>query len=463
MLTGSLALAAASIPLLPDDIGYDPYSWAIWGREIAHLHLDTRDAATSVKPLPMLFDTIFAPAGTHIPGCWMYVARAAAILLFAIIFRTARRLGGVPAGAIAVAAMAASNALFGYLFLRGMSEPMAAAAMLAAVDCFLLRRYKATTGCLIAAAYLRPEAWPVLFVFLLWRAWPHSWTRRVVAFVVGAFVPFSWFLIDWFGARQFNRSAQAAQHQSQGGPLLHRYPGLATFTETWKLASGPVVVLFLVGLVASVVVWWRSGHSLDPAKLAPPVIVSLIALVWVVIDAILAQGHLATGAPRYLLPGEALACVTVGWVVVVGARWLRRRAHAGVGIGRATTSAAVVLVVALLSPWLETVGRQVHTGVNEGRQNLRDAAHLDAAIRLGGGREAIARCGAVTTSIYAVPLLAWKLDVTLDHVGISVTAPGTVVQQGTRPVVAPPTADQFQEVVDGTGTSVTPWSIYTTC
>ena len=101
IVVGCLALAAISLVVLPRGLAYDPWSWVIWGREIAHLDLNTRGAATAVKPLPMVFTTIFAPAGSAAPVLWLLVARAATLLSLALAFRLGQRLGGAGAGVIA--------------------------------------------------------------------------------------------------------------------------------------------------------------------------------------------------------------------------------------------------------------------------------------------------------------------------------------------------------------------------
>jgi hypothetical protein len=463
IILASTVLAALSINLLPDRIAYDPYSWAIWGREIAHLHLNTRQAATAVKPLPMLFDTIFAFTGSHLPGWWLFAARLGTLLAFAAVFRLAKRLGGIPAAVVAVAGFAACNQLISYLFMRGMSEPMAAAATVAAVDYYLLRRYRLALACLIASAYLRPEAWPLLLGFLLWLTWRRAWWLRLLAVVVGVFVPFSWFLIDWFGARQFNRSSNAATHESQGGPLLHHYPGLATFTETWKLASGPVVVLFLVGLVMALVTWWRSGHSVDVARLAAPLIVSLTALAWVVMDAVLAQGHLATGAARYLVPATGLACAIAGWVVVELAGWVRAHWVSGAGVRRWTAPVLASVAIAALLPSLVSAGRLSKDDARLGKQYVDLGNHLETAIRLAGGRDAVLGCGAVTTGDFQVTLLAYDLGVPPVRIGTVVAIPGSVFQQGGVPRTPATYVDALHVVANAAGSPIDSWQVLSSC
>lgn len=464
IVTGSFALAALSLIVMRGSVAYDPYSWLIWGREIAHLDLDTRTGATAVKPLPMVVTTIFAWTGTAEPAIWLWIARAGALFMFGATFRLAWRWRGVPAGIIAVLGLFVSNWLIGYLFMRGMSEPMAAGFTVAAVDAFLMRKHRWAIGCLIASAYLRAEGWPILLVYLVWLAWPHGWVRRGVAAAIGIFVPVSWFLFDVFGAHQFFRSAEAAQHQSQGGPLLSRYPGIATFTETRKLASAPVVVLFVLALVIAIVVWWRSGHTLRPLDLTPEFVVTGVALVWIVVDAVLAQGRFATGAPRYLLPAEALACVAAGWLVVdafggLGRRWpaFGRPLVAGVS--------AVLLFAAVMAPSLDRGIRQVRLGRQLGQQYRALAARLTAVLDRDGGRGAVVSCGPVSTSQFEVPLVAWQLQIPIADVSTHPGPTGTFIRQAALPPLPTHVAGHYRLIASdhGDDPAGAGWLLYATC
>jgi hypothetical protein len=450
---GCVVAAAVSVVTLPRTVAYDPYSWLNWGREIAHLDLNTRHAATSVKPLAIAIDTVIAPAGSHAPDLWLAIARAATLIALALAFRLGCRLGGTAAGIVAVGALAISDEYLGYLWVQGMSEPMCAATLLAAIDAQVRGRRRAVMWWLVASALLRPEAWPLLILYVLWLTYRGPLRRTALALLGAVAVPVSWFVIDVFGAHQFFRSANAATHQSQGGPLLSRNPGLATFRETWHLASGAVVVLFLLATVKAIVISRRSR------RVTPTLALAAVAWTWLVVDAVLAQGRFATGAPRYLLPGLAVAAVTVGLFVVDGARLLSRVGPRPAVTGALGALAGVALVVA---PRAALVSHQVHHGL----QTARDAQHLaDAlpgAIDAAGGRDAVRRCGLVTTQRFEVPLVAWTLDVPVGNVGIVPAAPGTVFAVGGRPPIAPAVAPAYR-AVGSSGPPTARWTAYSTC
>ncbi|MDQ3934712.1 MAG: hypothetical protein M3340_08800, partial [Actinomycetota bacterium] len=73
---GCLALAALTL-LLPSTPTYDPWTWMLWGREVAGLELDTR-GGPAFKPLPVAVGTALAPLGDAAPWAWLVLARAGA-------------------------------------------------------------------------------------------------------------------------------------------------------------------------------------------------------------------------------------------------------------------------------------------------------------------------------------------------------------------------------------------------
>lgn len=404
MVLGSLVLAGATLPVLPRGIGYDPWSWLIWGREIGHLTLDTRHAATAVKPLPIFLDVVFAPAGSAASLLWLVIARAGTVMSLLLAFRVARRLGGVLAGAAATVGLALADQYISHLPLVGMSEPMTVAAVLAAVDCHLRQHRRATLAFLVVAGLLRPEIWPAMIGYCLWFGYAGGWWRRLLGATVVVVVPASWFVIDWFGAKQLSRSTEAATHQSQGGPLLSQVPGLATFAETWSLMSGPVLVGFLIGFAGALLAWRRDGRP------GPLVWLGVGAVGWVAIDAVLAQLRWATGAPRYLLPAAGLACVVAGCLVAATARALRHRLAGSGGRAPALGLAAVALVAACV-PRAAVLAGQTDAAVEGGYRQQALQERLPHAIAVAGGRRTILRCGPVNVGPFDAPRVAWQLRV----------------------------------------------------
>src|SRR5215211_1430232 len=126
-----LALGVASL-VLPSEPSYDPLAWLIWGRELAHLGLDT-SGGPSWKPLPVVFTTLFAPFGEldrELPAAlWMALSRAGVALALTFAFRLAHRLGGggpagVLGGVVAAGAIALTPDWFQFA-AQGSEAPLA--------------------------------------------------------------------------------------------------------------------------------------------------------------------------------------------------------------------------------------------------------------------------------------------------------------------------------------------------
>jgi hypothetical protein len=167
-LLGCVVIAALTL-LAPAAPTYDPWAWVIWGREIAHLDLNT-GFGPSWKPLPVALTTVFSLFGHAAPDLWMVAARAGALAGALFAFRLARRLGGTPAGIVAAAAL-----LFAPWYLRsaalGNSEGLQVAFALAAVDCALAGRRVPAFLLALGLGLLRPEAWLFIAAYGAWLVW----------------------------------------------------------------------------------------------------------------------------------------------------------------------------------------------------------------------------------------------------------------------------------------------------
>jgi len=107
-----LVIAALSL-LIPSTPSYDPWAWLVWGREIAHLDLQTTGGPTW-KPLPVIFTTAFSPFGAAAPDLWLVVARAGGIMGVLLAATLAFRLGRAVAdraAAVTAAAFAAAGVI----------------------------------------------------------------------------------------------------------------------------------------------------------------------------------------------------------------------------------------------------------------------------------------------------------------------------------------------------------------
>ena len=188
IIAGCLAISALTL-IYPSTPTYDPWAWILWGREIAHLDLVT-EGGPSWKPFPMFFTVPFSFFGQDLaPYLWLWVARAGGLFGCVMAYRVAYRLSGgriygVLAGVSAFAALLSSNKYVRDAAL-GNSEPILAAVVLWAFERHLDGRRDHALYLGVAAALLRPEAWPFLALYGLWLWFFEPRLRvRLVAFAV---------------------------------------------------------------------------------------------------------------------------------------------------------------------------------------------------------------------------------------------------------------------------------------
>jgi hypothetical protein len=373
----ALSVAAASL-LLPWALAFDPQAWVVWGRDAAHLALDTR-GGPSWKPLPVVATTVLEVTGRAAPALWLVLARAGGLLALAGAAVLGARLGGVIAGATAAALMALSTWWF-FNTALGNSEGLLAAAVLWAIVAHLAGRHRAALALGTAAALLRPEVWPFLGLYGLW-----LWRRdRAAVLVAAILVPLLWAGPDVLGTGGLASASRAARGEpSLGSAALEDIPGLAVLADAWVLLTAPAVLAAL----AAVVYGTRVVRVLAAG-----------ALGWVLIVAVMAQAGYA-GNPRYLVAAAAVGCVLAG----VGAARLADVA------GRAGALVAVLLVV--VAGALTVGDLRDQAGDVGARADRREA--LGDLVAAAGGRDAILRCARVRTAPDVRPLVAWQLDISM--------------------------------------------------
>ena len=305
LLAACLALAAFSL-LLPSEPSYDPFAWLVWGREIAHGHLDTT-GGSSWKPLPVVVTILFAPFSRiddAIPvALWMVVARTGALLALAMAFRLASKLagGGVP-GAIGGLVAAVTLAVLPdwlQFSAHGSEAPWAVALMFWAIERHLDGRRDHAFVLGVLACLLRPELVPFLGVYTIWLWWAEP---RLRVLVVGAALvsAVAWLVPEWIGAGNPLDGAR----QATGEPIW----SLSREDRPWLAAldlahdhSGLLVEL----LALAAVVWAVSARRLAPLLLAAVVVAEAALFV------VMTQAGFS-GNPRYVLPALALTCVLAG-------------------------------------------------------------------------------------------------------------------------------------------------------
>jgi hypothetical protein len=402
-----VGLAAASL-LVPSAPTTDPWGWIVWGREVAHLQLETAiGGAPSWKPLPVLFTTPLSVFGGAAPDLWIVVARAGGLLGLYAAFRLASRLAGpgvgTAAGVLAAVGLVLS-ANWIRTFLHGYAEPFAIAMLLLAIERHWSGRPRQALLLLAGVSLVRPEAFPLalLYGLLFWRR------REVPIWVltlVAVAVPALWLGPDWIGSGDpFHGSKVADAVEPQGG-----HAALVALWHGLGITPAPLTL----GAIAGFVIAYRAGDR-------RVVELSLLALGL----AALMLGLMLAGYPaeqRFFVLPQALICV-VGSVGVVRVVELVTTTAARVGV------AAVIALAAL--PLLTV--RTVATG-DETRDSVR-RARVESSLAT-----AISRAGPARLRDCGVPILprglgwmrgnvAWQLHLSLRRIHSVATSAGDYLE-----------------------------------
>ncbi|MGN6870679.1 MAG: hypothetical protein ACTHMY_19985 [Solirubrobacteraceae bacterium] len=448
-LAGAALLIGAVSLLIPSTPSYDPWAWLVWGREIAHINLQTT-GGPSWKPLPVLFTTVFAVFGKAQPDLWLVIARAGALMAVAMVFKLAWRLtadlvakaspqaeasrrfaliapllaGLIAAGSLVNSSGFISNNALGY------SEGLATALALIAVDSYLDGAPRRAFVIGFFAALDRPELWFVWGPYGLYLFWRDPGARKLVV-ALFALIPVLWFLPELWGSGHLLRGVTRAQHPRSNSAAFAKCPVCTVFRkEAWpavwdrvKIPGMIAMVVAAIGLWRTRAEWWKR-HVVDRGARARAWLLGLgvFGYVWWLGVAIETQAGFS-GNNRYLVLGTApvaiVGGVAWGWFSRALADGVGRLSARGQGAGGgpwvrfsipAGAAVAVVLFLALPS-WIGkgivSLPRTHHALVYQA--HLR--SDLTAAVDKAGGADALLRCGPVMTEGFQVPMAAWTLGV----------------------------------------------------
>ena len=411
-----LALTALTF-LAPSAPTYDPWAWIIWGREILHRDLSTVNGP-SWKPLPVLLTTPFGLFGGLTSDLWLFVARAGALAGILLVFRLARRLGGVTAGTAAATAYALApwtmrNAAFGN------SEGLLVALALAAVCAHLDGRMRAAFLLALGAALLRPEAWLFVGLYGLWLMWRAPRLRRLVIAGFTA-LPVLWITPEWSGSGDPLRAAHRAQNPRPYSAAFADDPVLAVLDQFAAMLTPS----FWVGITALALALVIRRPGRREAAVAGGLAVA--AAVWVAEVAVMTSEGFS-GNTRYLVMPAAVVWVLAG----TGVGWLAR-ALVGERVYDGGTVAVVLAIVVGLGfalPARTTLPLDVDAIEY---QATRSEALGSTVARAGGARRLLA-CGDPYTGPFEAPLVAWQLGVRISAVRFEPQHPAVVFRTQSNP------------------------------
>jgi hypothetical protein len=430
---GALVVAALSL-LAPWALAFDPQMWLVWGRDVTRLTLDTR-AGPSWKPGPVLLTAPFSLFGDAAPALWLVAARTGALLALAGAWTVGRRLAGPWAGAAAAGAMAASPWWLPNAAL-GNSEGLLAAAVVWAVAAHLSGRDRAAVALGLAAALLRPEAWPFLILYgaWAWRARPGTRPMLVLAAIA---VPVLWFGPDVAGGGGALGASDAARGEpSEGSAKLAEHPVLTVLWDAVRIGGVPVALCALAAVAAG----WRRAAGVRVEH-----VLALGASAWVALVAVMTAAGYA-GNPRYLVAAAALLATL-----------------AGVGAVRLLLLARLPASVALALPLV--VGGLAFGGVQDALRDVGVRADrrtaLPRLVEAAGGRDALLRCAPVRTAGVVRGLVAWELDVSPWRINAAPERPAVVLQM--RPYAGGPPDPAFDTAGYRRLAAVPGWTAWGSC
>jgi hypothetical protein len=436
LVLGCFVLAALSLagPSVPTQ---DSWSWIVWGREVAHLSLDTT-AGSSWKPLPVLFTTPFSLFGSIAPELWLLVARAGGLLAVLFAYRIAARLAGPALGVVAgvVAAVSMASADWARYLAHGNVEPLSAGLVLGAIDRHLdgHRVQAAALGTL--AALGRPELFPFLLVYAIWVLRRRE-ARAAPVIALLLVVPVLWLGGDWWGSgdpfsggkkaggfseRQTHRiEAVKRKHAAGKGLSASAQP---SFGNTLKGGSNILIIPVEVLALAGIVLAWRRRRRAGLVLGGGALVLTLVVALMVPLG--------FGGSPRFMFPAAGVVCVLAGLAVA----WLLELART-----RPLQLAAAGTLVAVSIPSAVIRAGTDRDRIHDVRLRTQLQDNLDRAVARAGGGSHVRALGHARVNPSFAHQLAWDLDVHQDEVGplrypaVIFQGPQTRVSPGAKPRV----------------------------
>ena len=449
LVLGCLGLSALTL-LLPATPTYDPWAWILWGREITQLDLVTT-GGPSWKPLPVLFTTPFSLFGSDLaPLLWLWIARAGGMLSLVMSYRLARRLvgGGIAGtlGGLAAAAFLATTYNYARDAALGNSEPLLAAVALWAFERHLDGRRDHALYLGLAAALLRPEAWPFLGLYGVW-LWFREPQLRLRVAAAGLLIPVLWFGPELWGSGDALRASSRAANPNPQSAAFAEHPGLEVAYRFHQRTIWPIEATALVALACAAVGYVRA--RLQRAA----IFLGAAGLAWLLLVAIMTERGYA-GNQRYLIVTTAAICVLGGLGVGRIFEGLRAGAARLTGSPRAGLAGAVAACVLALVALLPVIGDKADNTARVVDKLGYEASlwgTLPEAIEKAGGRDRLLSCGNVYSGPFQTQMVAYVLGVHgIDVWALGGTpAPGVAFRTHTvpdGPLVAKLTDDRFREV-----------------
>jgi hypothetical protein len=249
---------------------YDSYYSLLWGREILHLHLPTFDVyrAPTEHPLALLFGAALALLGRNGDRVMVLLTMASLVVLAVGMYRLGKAAFTPLIGLIA-AALLITRFDFPFLAARAYIDIpyLAIVIWAAALELERPRRGMPVLILLFLASLMRPEAWLLAGLYVIWIGWHASWRDRFKYAAIAAAGPLIWVAIDTIvtGHPLFSLTHTSGLAEELGrNKGLSQVPG-ATRDFLKSLDKVPVLLAAGVGLLLSI--WLTPRRTLMPLLL----------------------------------------------------------------------------------------------------------------------------------------------------------------------------------------------------
>jgi len=273
LLIVAVAVGTLVYPTYPN---YDSYYSLLWGREILHLHLPTFDVyrAPTEHPLALAFGAALSLLGRNGDRVMVLATMASLVVLAMGMYRLGRAAFTPIIGLIA-AALLLTRFDFPFLAARAYIDIpyLAFVVWAAALEVERPRRGWPVLILLLLASLMRPEAWLMAGLYVIWIGWRASWRDRFIYAGVAAAGPLIWIAIDTIAT---GHPLFSLTHTSGLAEELGRNKGLSQVpSATWDFLKSldklPVLLAAVVGLLLTI---W-----LTPRRMLIPLILLVLGLV----------------------------------------------------------------------------------------------------------------------------------------------------------------------------------------
>jgi hypothetical protein len=322
LIIGLGAIVLAGFLIYSPRSTFDSQSALNWARDIWEGNLPNFGSyrAPTQHPLMLALGLLFQPAGDYGPQLMVLWSLIGYVALLIAAFRFGVLISGIFGGIVALGLLA-TRLDVAWLAGVGFLDPPYAALILWAA--FLEARSPRRGGIvwvlLTMAGLLRPEAWLLTGMYMLWVGYPLEWSGRLRVLCYAAIGPLIWFSIDF--AVTGNPLYSMTTTSRNAGDLGRSRP-LATlpyYTLYWTNSVLKIPLSTIAGLGVVLAVQQRRRQLIIPAV--------LVATTWFSY-LVIASGGLAN-VWRYILVAAIglilfATYALTGWSLVDRGRRLRK-------------------------------------------------------------------------------------------------------------------------------------------